>query len=413
MDKAIFERLCERIDSYRDDVIDLQTRLTAIPALSPKQGGEGEVKKAKLLAGYLKEIGFTDKQIKEYRAPDPEAPCGYRPNLVARLPGSDSTRAVWIMAHMDVVPAGNLDDWSSDPWTVRVEGDRLYGRGVEDNQQGMVGSIMAVRALMEEKIVPPVDVALLLVADEETGNELGIGYLLDNEEVFGPDDLIVVPDGGLPDGSQIMVAEKAIMWIRFVLKGRQCHGSMPDKGINAHKAGAHLIVRLGDLYEIYEHHDPVFDPPTSTFEPTMKEANVPNINTIPGEDVFCMDCRIMPCYPLDEVKATVEGMCREIEEKLGVGISTEYPQFVHSAPSTPVDAPVVLALKEAVRGVYGVDAQPMGIGGGTVAAFIRKKGYNAAVWACMDETMHGPDEYCVIGNLLGDAKVFLHMIMSG
>jgi len=87
-------------------------------------------------------------------------------------------------------------------------------------------------------------------------------------------------------------------------------------------------------------------------------------------------------------------------------------QRLDAAPPTAVDAPVVGALKRAVKEVYGVDARPMGIGGGTVAAFIRRRGHAAAVWACMDETMHGYDEYCVLSNLLGDAKVFAHLLMN-
>jgi succinyl-diaminopimelate desuccinylase len=54
----------------------------------------------------------------------------------------------------------------------------------------------------------------------------------------------------------------------------------------------------------------------------------------------------------------------------------------------------------------------MGIGGGTVAACIRRKGFHAAVWARMDETMHGPNEYCILSNLLGDAKVFAHLLLT-
>ena len=73
---------------------------------------------------------------------------------------------------------------------------------------------------------------------------------------------------------------------------------------------------------------------------------------------------------------------------------------------------MVGALKRAVKAVYGVEARPMGIGGGTVAACIRRKGFGAAVWACMDETMHGPDEYVIIANLIGDAKVFAHLLLA-
>jgi len=54
----------------------------------------------------------------------------------------------------------------------------------------------------------------------------------------------------------------------------------------------------------------------------------------------------------------------------------------------------------------------MGIGGGTVAAFFRKAGIPAAVWSTMDDTAHSPDEYCLVENMLNDAKVFAHVFLQ-
>jgi len=208
------------------------------------------------------------------------------------------------------------------------------------------------------------------------------------------------------------VAEKGILWLKFTVKGKQTHGSTPDRGINAHSAAAHLIVKLEQLYKTFDRRDDVFDPPTSTFEATKLEPGVPNVNTLPGEHTFFMDCRVMPGYELDRVVAAAEGLAREVDELRGTTTEVAAVQRQDAAPPTPVDAPVVHALEQAVRAVYDVKAKPMGIGGGTVAAHIRKKGFSAAVWARMDETMHGPDEYCIIENLVGDAKVFAHILLS-
>jgi succinyl-diaminopimelate desuccinylase len=81
-------------------------------------------------------------------------------------------------------------------------------------------------------------------------------------------------------------------------------------------------------------------------------------------------------------------------------------------PPTPATAPVVVALKDAVKKVYGVDTKTIGVGGGTVAAFFRRAGFNAAVWGRSDETEHQPNEYCIIENMVNNAKVFLE-IMAG
>jgi succinyl-diaminopimelate desuccinylase len=406
-----FERIAKRIDGYQEVAIELQRKLTAAVALDPTSGGDGETKKAELILELLGGLGIT--QVEVLKSEDSRVSAGYRPNIVARIPGADRSRTVWLMSHMDVVPAGKLEDWESDPWTVRVEGNRLYGRGVEDNQQGMVASLLLARALHEEQLKPPVDLGLLFVADEETGNQLGIVHILDHHEIFKPADLILVPDGGAADGSMIEVAEKGIVWVKCTVKGKSTHGSTPERGINAHLAAAQLIVRLDEeLHKRYEVRNDVFDPPISTFAVTKVEAGVPNVNTVPGEHTFYVDCRVMPDYDLGQVLETVQQTAGEVDRARGTKTEVSAVQRMDAAPPTTTDAPVVGALKRAVKTVYGVEATPQGIGGGTVAACIRRKGFSAAVWARMDETMHGPNEYCILDNLIGDAKVFAHVLLS-
>jgi len=134
------------------------------------------------------------------------------------------------------------------------------------------------------------------------------------KRVFRKDDIIVVPDFGNEEGTMIEVAEKSLLWLRFRTIGSQCHASEPSLGRNAFVAASHLVTKLGDLYHIFDTVDPLYYPPISTFEPTSKDANVPNINTIPGKDVFHMDCRILPQYNLDEVISNIRAMADEVEK---------------------------------------------------------------------------------------------------
>jgi len=410
-----FPEISAKLDSYREEIIRLETELTARPALAPEYDAPpeqtGEARKVDFLKSYLADFGITDTE--EILAPDDRVPGGSRPSLVARVRGRSSDRTVWVMAHTDVVPPGDMDKWKTDPWKVAVEGDRLYGRGVEDNQQGLVAAVMVARAMKETGTVPPFDLAILFVADEEVGSKHGIRYVLEHANPFRPDDIIIVPDGGAADGSEIEVAEKGIMWARLHVEGKQCHASMPSHGVNAMRAGAHLAVRLDEaLHEAFAEKDPVFEPPESTFEPTKKEANVGAVNILPGEDVFYFDCRVLPRYSLDDVAATMGEICRGVEEDFSVKVSLSFQQKEDAAPPTPVEAPVVGLLRRAVKEVYGVDARPVGIGGGTVAAYLRRKGLPCVVWSRMEETMHTPNESALIGNIIGDAKVIAHVALS-
>ncbi len=404
------EKIFHKIESFRDEMTDFQIKLCSIPAIAPSSGGEGEGEKANVLLEFLNKNGFSEIEV--IKAPDLDAPSGVRPNILAFFKGKDSSKTIWVMTHMDVVPPGELALWKGNPFKAWVEGGKIYGRGVEDNQQDMVASLFAVKAFFEEGIKPNYDIGIALVADEETGSEKGIDYVLKKTDAFRKNDLIIVPDAGNEEGTMIEVAEKSLLWLKFKTLGKQAHGSTPEKGINSFKAASFLITELNKLYKVFPDKDPLFDPAISTFEPTKKEPNVPNINTIPGEDVFYMDSRILPRYKTEEVRAEIEKITAKIEKKFQVKIEVKETQKAPAAPPTSAEAPVVHALKKAIKAIYGKEGKAIGIGGGTVAALFRRANFEAACWARLDETAHQPNEYCIIDNMVGDAKVFAHIFLQ-
>lgn len=408
----IWERLRMRLAAFRGEMVDFQRRLTAVRALGPDNGGEGEWERSRFLLRELQAFGLDD--VTAYDAPDDRVPAGRRPNLVVRVRGALARPAVWVLAHMDTVPPGDESLWDSDPFVAVVDGGRIVGRGVEDNQQGLTAALFALRALVAEGVTPPTDVALILVADEETGNAYGLEHVLAvAPDLIDPRDLVVVPDAGSPDGAAIEVAEKSTLWCRFTVHGRQVHASIPDAGVNAHRAAAHLVVRLDQrLPARFGAIDPVFDVPRSTFEPTRREANVPNVNTIPGEDRFFFDCRVLPRYELGEVKRVIGEVTASVETDFGVQVDVSYPTELAAAPPTPVNAPVVEALGQALRVVRGLEPRTVGIGGGTVAAVFRRRGIPAVAWATLEEAAHSPNEYCLIDNLVADALVLAHLFVG-
>ena len=412
------EKIVSWIDNAAAVAVELETELTKRPAVSPDSGGEGELDKCVFLEGWLRAQGIT--LLERYDAPDERAKGGVRPNLIATIPGQETAAEdagrLWIMSHIDVVPPGELSLWKTDPWTA-VEADngplghRIIGRGTEDNQQGLTASVLAALAFVRQGLRPARTVKLLFAADEETGSAYGICWLIENHGgLFRQNDMVLVPDGGDCKGETVVIAEKNLVWIRFVTKGVQTHGSRPDQGVNAHLAGADLALRLHyELSEKFSDRDSLFDPDYSTFQPTKKEANVPNINTIPGEDVFCMDMRILPRYPIKTVLGEIDRIKDEVAAKHKVTIEYTIPQSMES-PATAADAPLVKSIAAAVNEVYGVKIRPVGVGGGTVAAPLRKAGIDCAVWSRLNDCAHQPDEYALLDNIIGDAKVMAVMM---
>ena len=418
------------IDNAEALAVELETGLCRYPAIAPESGGDGEYDKALWLEGWLKDKGFSCERID---IKDERAKGGIRPNLVvdvnaACVPagtsgatGNDGTNdepCLWIMSHLDVVPPGEISLWESDPWTVIRKDDgplgpRLIGRGVEDNQQGLTASLIAAAAFKETRLDPGLPVKLLFCADEECGSVYGMAALLrERPDLFGKNDLALIPDGGDDRGETIVIAEKNLLWLEFATRGKQAHGSRPDQGANAHLAGAELAVRLHtELHDAFNERDALFTPDHSTFQPTKKTSNVPNINTIPGEDYFCMDMRILPGYPVQMVLSAINRIKTEIETKHKVTISYSVAQRSESR-STPADSPLVAMLSAAVKTVYGIKTRPIGIGGGTVGAFLRNMGIHCVVWSRTSDSAHQPNEYVLIANILGDAKV-MALMMSG
>jgi succinyl-diaminopimelate desuccinylase len=222
--------------------------LCKYPAISPDSGGEGELDKCVFLENWLKVQGIDS--LERFDAPDPRAKGGVRPNLIGTIEGTNPGKGCfWIMSHIDVVPPGEASLWKSDPWKAvlgQYNGKKsIIGRGVEDNQQGLVSSVLAALALLRQGLKPVRTLKLLFVSDEENGSIYGIDWMMKNHpSLFKANDIALVPDSGNEDGSAIEVAEKNIIWAKFTTHGKQTHGSRPDQGINAHLASADLTMQL-------------------------------------------------------------------------------------------------------------------------------------------------------------------------
>lgn len=405
------DQIFARIDASTMDVIRLQTELTARVALGPENGGTGEHEKIAYVKSLLEEL--NPSVLEEIHALDSRVPAGYRPNLIARWGEVSEAPTLWILSHADIVPPGDLSLWQSDPYKVVIEDDRVIGRGVEDNQHGIVSSYLGLKAVLDAGVPLARSVGLAIVADEETGSEFGLVQLLaQRSDLFKKSDWIIVPDSGNETGTIIEVAEKSMLWLKVTVTGRQTHASTPHLGNNSLYGAARLIVALDRIKSRFGKKDPLFSPPVSTFECTKIEANVPNVNTVPGKQVFYVDCRILPLYDVETVMGAIGDIAAKVAQELDLKVEFQVVQRQEATEATSADAPVVKALTRAIMRVTNREARPMGIGGGTFAAFFRRAGYPSAVWCTAPQTAHQPNESCPIPDILSDAKVFAYLFVE-
>ena len=397
------------IDHYRDDIVDFMIEMLRIKAVNPDGGGKGEYERALFIQKWLENLGC---KVTRHDVPDNRVQEGVRVNLTSIIEGEDSSRTLWLASHLDTVPEGARELWATDPYDPVVKDGKIFARGSEDNGQAVASTIFAFKVLKELDIKPRMSIALAFVSDEETGSKYGVIPLIE-KGVFKARDLALVPDTGCSDGSEIEIAEKSILWLKITTKGKQVHGSLPQKGLNACRVGMRMALEIdGLLHKKYSGTDTLFDPPLSTFEPTKHELNVENINTVPGLDVQYFDCRVLPRYSLTEVMKDFDSLKSELEKETGAKIELTPIQCEQNTAPTTIDSEVANRIRTALKKLRSLDARPVGIGGGTVGLYFRRKGIDTAVWSTVDDMAHQPNEYCKIDNIVNDAKVFVHVALN-
>ncbi len=392
-------------DEKTDFLIKTAKRLLRIIAISPSSGGKGEGEKAEEVVKILNELGYDGVQRIDVKD-DKDVT---RPNLYLKIGNHEKT--LWIISHLDTVPIGDRKLWKYDPFDATVDGDRIYGRGSGDNGQGIFTSLLLLKYLEKERM--KYTLGLAFVSDEETGSKYGITPLIENK-VFRKDDLILVPDSGDEKGINIEIAEKTVLWLRFIVEGKQGHGSRPDISVNAFLEASKLVQILEkSLNDTYTDKDELFTPSYSTFVPTRHEENVQNINTIPGRDIFYFDCRILPKYDPDLVMDHISRVINTFEADKKVTVKVEVVQREESSPVIYREAEIMKLLSDAILKKRGIKTELIGIGGQTFANHIRKDGIPAAVWSTADESAyHQANEFCTISYILKDLEVLESILYS-
>lgn len=402
----VFLKLNSDVDRDAGKAQDFFVKMLRLNAVNPRMGGPGETDRADFIQSYLEGEGF---EVWRVDAPDSGYKRGVRPNLCTKLEGADKRRTLWFLAHMDTVPEGSIELWHSDPFKPRIEDGKVFARGAEDNGQSLVSSLFALRELKSLGERLPFNVGAWFVADEECGSNYGVKYLLEHSH-FSPSDLIVVPDAGDPEGTNVEIAEKNLLWFKITTRGKQVHASLPRKGKNAHRLGMKLALALDEsLHSHFPNRNDLFDDSSSTFEPTKVDPNVPNVNTIPGVDALYFDCRVLPEYSLDSVLAVVDLHVRDFKSKYAADVSFEIIQRDDAGPATSPTSEVAKLTGKAIARMTKKQPKFVGIGLRTVGNFFRERGIPTAVWSTVDDVPHEPNEYSRIANLISDTKVFAAM----
>jgi acetylornithine deacetylase len=336
------------------EVRELLSELVRIPSVNPRDGnGAGEGDMGEFVAGWLQEAGL-EVGIQEV------LPGRY--NVVARLPGRDSRRALLLEGHLDTV---EVEGMTVTPFTADVRGGRLYGRGAADGKGPLAAFMLALRELSRAGPEPPLDVVLAAVVDEEY---LGRGIVRFMES-WDSERRIAGAVVGAPTQMRLVLGHKGLLRFRVQALGRMAHSAQPWEGDNAIQRMAEVLNFVRDHLapELSRVTHPLMGQPTLV--PTLIEGGV-GVNLIPHECSIMLDRRTVP----GEDAMQVWSRYKVALEALAPGkIEVQRPLAMADAMSTPIGAGVVSALASSLA-ARGLEAKPVGVNFGSDAGKIGRHG---------------------------------------
>ncbi|WP_336030054.1 ArgE/DapE family deacylase [Geodermatophilus sp. FMUSA9-8] len=212
--------------------VDLLCRLVAVPSVG---GSAAESEVQHLVAAELDALGCdVDRWAVDLAAAAaaPDAPgqeVGREEawGVVGTLPGTDDgDPALVLCGHTDVVPTGDRALWDGDPFTPRVVGGEVLGRGACDMKGGVAASLAALAAVRAAGVRLRRPVALHSVVGEEDGG-LGAWATLARGH---RGDACVIPE---PTDGAVVTAAAGALTFRLEVAGLAAHAAMRDRGVSA------------------------------------------------------------------------------------------------------------------------------------------------------------------------------------
>lgn len=318
-------------------VVNLTRRLIRIPSVNPP-GDESEV--ALLVGEELEKLGFKVEYVE---------PASKRVNVVAVLRGDGEGRTLLFNGHLDVVPPGDLENWSFDPFEAVVKGGRIYGRGACDMKGAIAAFIGAMKSIIDANVTLKGGVVIHAVADEETGGRFGTGFLV--EKGYAKADGGVVGEGSVFDGVICLrPAVRGLCWIELETRGKAAHASRPWSGVNAVLHMAMILMALKDFKLKCPSHKYLPDP---TISPGTIIRGGVKTNVIPDRCVAHIDVRINPGLDDKLVLAQLNNLISSLKKREpSLLVSMRVLNYAPPA-EIPEDSELIEYAKWAVRRVVG------------------------------------------------------------
>lgn len=337
-----------------------------------------------------------------------------RNNIIGIHKGQGDGKSLTLHGHMDVVSAEPVENWSINPWSGEIKGNKLYGRGSADMKSGLVANWFALKTLIDLDYPIAGDVQLHCVIEEEAGG--GGGALACLEKGYRTDGYI----SSEPHQLQMTISHAGIMYFRIKVTGKTAHAGLAHEGVNAIAKMYPIFQALEQLgkwrgehvrFDLYEQ---------GSGQSVHLNTGVMQagdwVSTVPGEAV--LECRIgfIPGESRKQMKQLVHDTVFQaiadddwfekhppIIEWFGWSTEPWYQDPQH---------PFVTTFKRTSEQVLKHPIHVIGRASGNDARFTRYYDMPGLCFGPIGENMHGPDENVDLASVIDVTNVFAHFIID-
>ena len=370
--------------------LQLAKELIRFPSITPVDAGV-----MKFLEKKLKKLGFKTK-ILEFKEK------GFQPvkNLYARF--GSKTPNFMFAGHVDIVPPGNIKDWTVNPFKPSVKKGHLIGRGANDMKSSIAAFVSAVSAFLSKNKKFNGSISLLITGDEEgdavNGTKKVVEYLKKRKERIN---FCLVGEPTNPNklGEMIKIGRRGSLTGKLTILGIQGHVAYPQR---ANNPSTTLIKILDELKNIR------FDNGTKNFQPSNLEVTKINVdnnadNVIPNSAEATFNIRYNDKHSSSSLKKKLNKIFSKISKKSKSKFKIEYRVSGEAFLTKPNTT--TLMIQRIVKKITKIKPKLSTTGGTSDARFIKN------ISPCLEfglvgKTMHKVDEAVSLGDLKKLTKIY-------
>ncbi|MFM6973203.1 MAG: succinyl-diaminopimelate desuccinylase [Alphaproteobacteria bacterium] len=396
-----------------NSALELSRQLIQIPSYS---GVNNEA--INLIENFLKNLGFSC-EILNYSGDN-----SYEVNnLHAIFNPKKSAKTIYFAGHTDVVKEGDKTKWRFDPFSAKIDGDKLYGRGASDMKCAIASFMSAVAEYLSQNPNPDFGIGFLITNDEENDSVNGTVKVLKwmEQKNFNITYCLVgEPTNPNKLGEMIKIGRRGSIGFNIEIFGKQGHVAYPDIALNP-------ITMLINLCKVLK--DQKMDNGTEFFDPSNLEftnIGTENLgsNVIPSKAFCAFNIRFNDTHKAQDIIDFVEYACKKtIGQKIqdtpnAIGKSSPIADFVGKyqmnyrlSGEAFLSKPKELAkiTQNAVQKICGV-VPVLGTTGGTSDARFIKDYAEVVEIGLVNETAHKIDEFSLISEIENLQKIYLEIL---